>query len=131
MSSASGRPFFYGKPSNRQGKRMGTSHECFSIRKSDNYLIHNSDLISIIKGIGPQFSERLEKKENIKTIKNLLDRVRKPNENAHSRREFLKKIFQNFTNRKVNRMAFANVRHFLISKGIDVLDMTVFNKVII
>lgn len=114
--------------------RMGSSWECFrrgiamsaARKKIQPNLIRNSDPVSEIKGIGPQISERLEKREGIKTIGDLLKRVRQRNENARSRREFLKRVLQNFRSRKVNRMAFANVRYFLVvTKGIDVLDMTV------
>ena len=132
--------FFCGKPPPRSiGKRMGTSYECFrrgiaiagTVKKPHAHSIRDSDPISMIKGIGPQFTERLAKKEGIEIIRDLLKRVHLRNENARSRREFLKKIFKNFSSRKVNRMAFANVRNFLITKGIEVLDMTVANRIII
>lgn len=134
-SEARGTRIHCGKPPPPPRGRMGSSWECFrrgiaisATRKKTPQQIRNSDLVSAIKGIGPQISERLEKKEGIKTIKNLLDRVRQRDQNARTRREFLKRVLRNFRSRRVNRMAFANVRYFLVTKGIEVLDMTVSNK---
>lgn len=132
------------EPPNNQGKkwcgkgplpanytRVGTSYECFRkgaatngrLAREDCGDIKDNDPITRIKGIGRQFAERFLADYNIKTVGQLLTRLKRRGETPQTRKDFLKRALRGFQTRRVNRMSFQYVREFLQSKNINVTPM--------
>lgn len=119
---------YCGKAAVPYNRRRGSPYECFKIGYSVGLAVKRprkpTTGLRSIPGIGVRFERRLIEEYDIRTPQQLVNRVRRIN-GERRRREFLKKVFRGFENRRrVVRTSFSRVRNYLIQQGVQVRDMT-------